>query len=63
MKTKCHSRSGNCPCVGCHLNCCIESEDEQGLTDTEKLCDEARSYCEACGIDEEDAEDDFDWED
>lgn len=50
MKTKCHSHSGNCPCVDCDRGCCIEGTDEHGFVDTEKLCAEARSYCEACAI-------------
>ena len=50
MITKCYSYSGNCPCVDCDMNCCEESTDEHDWTDTEKLCAEARKYCEACAI-------------
>ncbi len=39
---KCNSYGGVCPCVFCVNNCCAE----MGQTDTEKLCDIAREYCE-----------------
>lgn len=44
MITECYSRSG-CPCLDCKKECCIESGE---LTDTEKLCYEARVHCERC---------------
>lgn len=50
MKTECYSYSGNCPCINCNNNCCSESTDEYGLTDTEKLCRKARKHCEKCAL-------------
>ena len=43
MITECYSYTGNCPCLRCKKRCCIEDP-----IDTEKLCDKAREYCEAC---------------
>lgn len=45
MITECYSKNG-CPCVKCGKACCIKPGG--GLTDTEKLCDEARVHCERC---------------
>ena len=50
MKTKCYSRSGDCPCIDCPDNCCIDNSDENDMTDTEKLCDQAKEYCEKCAL-------------
>lgn len=47
MLLQCYSYSGECPCVFCEKNCCINSTDENGLTDTEKLCSRAKEYCES----------------
>lgn len=50
MKTKCYSYMGKCPCMLCKKYCCGTKADDNGLTDTEKLCDKAREYCESCAI-------------
>lgn len=46
MITECYSFTRECPCFNCEKNCCIETEIN-GMTDTEKLCDKAKEYCEA----------------
>lgn len=50
MKTKCYSHNGNCPCIDCPENCCIDNTDESDMTDTEKLCQKAKEYCEKCAL-------------
>ena len=45
MITECYSKNG-CPCMECEKECCIEYNTK--LTDTEKLCYEARVHCERC---------------
>ena len=44
MITKCYSYSGNCPCIKCNKNCCADMGNK---TDTEKLCNKAKEYCES----------------
>lgn len=51
MITICRSYSGNCPCLNCEKECCIQSHSEK--TDTEKLCDKAKAYCEKCALEYE----------
>ena len=45
MLTECYSFGGKCPCLECEKSCCLHKK-----TDTEKLCDEAREYCEKVAL-------------
>ena len=45
MIVKCYSYGSKCPCTRCDKECCIQQSDVDG-TDTEKLCEKAKEYCE-----------------
>ena len=48
MKTICYSYDGNCPCLNCDKQCCIQWAS--GIVDTEKLCDKAKEHCEKSAL-------------
>ena len=47
MITNCCSYGEHCPCLDCAKTCCVDMGD---MTDTEKLCEEAKEHCERCAL-------------
>ena len=46
MITRCYSYNESCPCVHCQKTCCSDMD----VTDTDKLCKEAKEHCEKCAL-------------